>query len=120
MFKLRILFLLCLIQTAVYSQQTKVSGRVTDAETGEGIPDVRVQFQYSKIGTLTDSLGFYTLQTYYATDSITYLMPEFTMVTRAVKKDQEQVIDVKLSEAVMDITEVTVKPPDEFPSTTLH
>lgn len=120
MFKLRILFLLCLIQCTVYSQQTKVSGRVTDAETGEGMPDVRVQFQYSKIGTLTDSLGFYTLQTYYATDSITYLMPEFTLVTKAVKKDQEQVIDVKLSEAIMDITEVTVKPPDEFPSTTLH
>ena len=120
MFKLRILFLLCLIQCSVYSQQTKVSGRVIDAETGEGMPDVRVQFQYSKIGTLTDSLGFYTLQTYYATDSITYLMPEFKLVTKAVKKDQEQVIDVKMTEAVMDITEVTVKPPDEFPSTTLH
>lgn len=120
MFKLRILFLLCLTQSFVYSQQTKVSGRVIDAGTGEGMPDVRVQFQYSKIGTLTDSLGFYTLQTYYATDSITYFMPEFVMVTKGVKKDQEQVIDVKLSESVMDISEVTVKPPDEFPSTTLH
>jgi hypothetical protein len=120
MFKLRILFLLCLIQCSVYSQQTKVSGRVIDAETGEGMPDVRVRFQNSKIGTLTDSLGFYTLQTYYATDSITYMMPEFNLVTKAVKKDQEQVIDVKLTEAIVDITEVTVKPPDEFPSTTLH
>lgn len=120
MFKLRILFLLCLIQCSVYSQQTKVSGRVIDAQTGEGMPDVRVRFQNSKIGTLTDSLGFYTLQTYYATDSITYMMPEFNLVTKAVKKDQEQVIDVKLTEAIVDITEVTVKPPDEFPSTTLH
>ncbi len=120
MFKLRILFLLCLIQCSVYSQQTKVSGRVIDAETGEGMPDVRVRFQNSKIGTLTDSLGFYTLQTYYATDSITYMMPEFNLVTKAVKKDQEQVIDVKLTETIVDITEVTVKPPDEFPSTTLH
>ncbi len=120
MFKLRILFLLCLIQCSVYSQQTKVSGRVIDAQTGEGMPDVRVRFQNSKIGTLTDSLGFYTLQTYYATDSITYMMPEFNLVTKTVKKDQEQVIDVKLTEAIVDITEVTVKPPDEFPSTTLH
>lgn len=120
MFKLRILFLLCLIQCSVYSQQTKVSGRVIDAQTGEGMPDVRVRFQNSKIGTLTDSLGFYTLQTYYATDSITYMMPEFNLVTKAVKKDQEQIIDVKLTEAIVDITEVTVKPPDEFPSTTLH
>lgn len=120
MFKLRILFLLCLIQCSVYSQQTKVSGRVIDAQTGEGMPDVRVRFQNSKIGTLTDSLGFYSLQTYYATDSITYMMPEFNLVTKAVKKDQEQVIDVKLTEAIVDITEVTVKPPDEFPSTTLH
>lgn len=120
MFKLRILFFLCLTHSFVYSQQTKVSGRVIDAETGEGMPDVRVQFQYSKIGTLTDSLGFYVLQSYYATDSVTYFMPEFNFVTKAVKKDQEQVIDVKLTGAVFDITEVTIKPPDEFPSTTLH
>lgn len=120
MFKLRILFLLCLTHSFVFSQQTKVSGRVIDAETGEGIPDVRVQFQYSKIGTLTDSLGFYVLQSYYATDSISYFMPEFKLVTKQVKKDQEQVIDVKLSESISDITEVTIKPPDEFPSTTLH
>lgn len=120
MFKLRILFLLCLTHSFVYSQQTKVSGRVVDEATGEGMPDVRVQFQYSKIGVLTDSLGFYVLQTYYATDSVTYFMPEFKLVTKAVKKDQEQVIDVKLKESIMDITEVTIKPPDEFPSTTLH
>lgn len=120
MLKLRILFLLCLAQLVVSAQQTKVSGRVVDAATGEGMPDVRVQFQYSKIGTLTDSLGFYVLQSYYATDSITYLMPEFTMVTKAVKKDTEQTIDVALKEMVTDIVEVTVKPPDEFPSTTLH
>ncbi|MDR0801085.1 DUF5686 family protein [Fluviicola sp.] len=120
MLKLRILFLLCLTQLFVYSQQTKVSGRVVDAATGEGMPGVRVQFQFSKIGTLTDSLGFYNLQTYYATDSITYLIPEFTMVTKAVKKDTEQTIDVALKESVTDLVEITVKPPDEFPSTTLH
>lgn len=120
MIKLRILFLLCLTHSFVYSQQTKVSGRVVDAATGEGMPDVRVQFQYSKIGVLTDSLGFYVLQTYYATDSVTYFMPEFKLVTKAVKKDREQLIDVKLTESISDITEVTIKPPDEFPSTTLH
>ncbi len=120
MFKLRILCLLCLTHSFVFSQQTKVSGRVIDAATGEGMPDVRVQFQYSKIGVLTDSLGFYVLQSYYATDSVTYFMPEFRLVTKAVKKDHEQIIDVKLIESISDITEVTIKPPDEFPSTTLH
>ena len=120
MFKLRILCLLCLTHSFVFSQQTKVSGRVIDAATGEGMPDVRVQFQYSKIGVLTDSLGFYVLQSYYATDSVTYFMPEFRLVTKAVKKDHEQIIDVKLMESISDITEVTIKPPDEFPSTTLH
>ncbi|AEA42850.1 DUF5686 family protein [Fluviicola taffensis] len=120
MFKLRILFLLCLTQSFVFSQQTKVSGRVLEATSGEGMPGVRVQFQGSKIGTLTDSLGFYVLQSYYATDSVTYFMPEFRLVTKAVKKDFEQTIDIQLTEAISDITEVTIKPPDEFPSTTLH
>jgi hypothetical protein len=119
MFKLRILFLLCLTHSFVFAQQTKVSGRVVDASSGEGIPGARVQFQGSKIGTLTDSLGFYVLQSYYATDSVTYFMPEFRLVTKFVKKDFEQTITVQLTESISDIAEVTIKPPDEFPSTTL-
>lgn len=120
MLRLSIFILFYLTHLQLFAQQTKVTGRVVDASNGEGIPDVRVQFQLSKIGVLTDSLGYYSIETYYATDSITYFMPEFTLVVKAVKKDSEQVINVQLKESILDITEVTILPPDEFPSTTLH
>lgn len=104
----------------LFGQQTKVHGRVVDQKTGEGMPDVRVQFINSKIGTLTDSLGNYVLETYYATDSIIFIMPEYKRITRGVNRDHEQTIDVELEELVLDIEEVFIRPPDEFPSTILH
>lgn len=120
MLKLLAILYLCTTSLFVFSQQTKVSGRVVDAANGEGIPDVQIRFLNSKIGTLTDSLGFYILETYYATDSISFFMPEFERVVKFVKKETAQVINVSLKESVVDITEVTILPPDEFPSTTLH
>jgi hypothetical protein len=34
---------------------------------------VKVQFKNSKIGTVTDSLGNYSIETYYASDSIQFI-----------------------------------------------
>jgi hypothetical protein len=114
------LILLWFLPVVGIAQQTKVSGRVIDKTSGEGMPDVRVQFQNTKIGVLTDSLGYYSIQSYYASDSLTFLMPEYKYVVRPVIKDQDQTIDVIMEELVMDIEEVFIKPPDEFPSTILH
>lgn len=113
-------FIFLLITTFCLGQQTVVSGRVIEKNSGEGMPEVKVQFQNSKIGTFTDSLGYYSLSTYYATDSLTFFMPEFVLQVKAVKKDVSQTINVTLSESILDITEVVIRPPDEFPSTILH
>ncbi|MBI3237778.1 MAG: carboxypeptidase-like regulatory domain-containing protein [Flavobacteriia bacterium] len=102
------------------AQQTRISGRVTDAATGELLPYVRVQFQGSKIGTETDSVGNYVLESYYATDSIMVFMEGYRLVTLAIQKDQVQIMNVKLEVRVDEIEEVFIRPPDEFPSTTLH
>lgn len=111
-----ILFISCLS----FGQQTKVTGRVLDPETKEGLPGVTVKFQLSKIGTTTDSLGFYILESYYATDSLVFFFPEYKVKTVKVKRDVAQTIDVTLEQAVSDLETVVVLPPDEFPSTTLH
>lgn len=113
-------FIFCILSSLCFAQQTVVSGRVTEKSTGEGMPDVKVQFQLSKIGTFTDSLGYYSITTYYATDSLTFFMPEFVYVTLSVQKDRVQTLDVAMVESILDITEVVIRPPDEFPSTILH
>ncbi|TNE55828.1 MAG: carboxypeptidase-like regulatory domain-containing protein [Bacteroidetes bacterium] len=103
-----------------HAQQTKVRGQVTDAVTGEVLPFVTVRFHDSKIATLTDSVGRYSFETYYATDSLRFSFSGYLTVSKAVKLDEEQVIDVKMETLTAEIGEVTVRPPDEFPSTTLH
>jgi TonB-linked SusC/RagA family outer membrane protein len=43
-------------------QQKKISGRVTDASTGESIPGVNVVIQGTSTGVITDSDGKYTIE----------------------------------------------------------
>ncbi|MEY3235938.1 MAG: hypothetical protein RI883_39 [Bacteroidota bacterium] len=103
-----------------YSQQTRVFGTVWDAETGEKMPFVKVQFRDSKIGVLTDSIGYYSIETYYATDSLEFSFNGYISMHQAVIRDVNQEINVRLSTRIGEIGEITVKPPDEFPSTILH
>ena len=52
------------------AQTTRVNGRITDKETGEALPFVNVFFTGTKIGTTSDINGYYTLESYYAIDSV--------------------------------------------------
>lgn len=45
------------------AQSTKVKGRVTDSDSGEGIPFANVFFKGTTIGVTTDLDGFYTMET---------------------------------------------------------
>ena len=46
----------------VFAQTTRVQGKVTDAQTGEGLPYVTVYFEGTMTGTTTDSTGSYALE----------------------------------------------------------
>lgn len=116
----KILFIFLLLPTCLLSQQTKVSGRVTDILTGEPMPFVKVQFVDAKIGALTDTNGFYSFETYYATDSLRFTFSGYITQTVGVKLDEEQVIDITMNVLTAEIDEIVVRPPDEFPSTILH
>lgn len=114
------LLLLILISLASFGQQTKVKGMVWDAVNNQPMPFVKVQFQNSKIGTLTDTLGQFYIETYYATDSLVFSSIGYMTYTYKIIKDQEQEIIVRMTNSVTEMDEVKVLPPDEFPSTTLH
>ncbi len=104
----------------INAQKTLVEGIVTDGDTGEPLPFVSVRFKDSKIGTFTDTNGYYILDTYYATDSIVFSFSGYLKVTKPVQLDTKQRIDVVLPIAVSEIEEVVVRAPDELPSTRLH
>ncbi len=113
-------FLLIFAPLLVFGQKTKVTGVVTDGLSGEPMPYVSVHFQGSKIGTLTDSVGFYILDTYYGTDSLVFSSSGYLRITHSIKKDEEQVINVTLPIQESEYDEVVVVASGEFPSTILH
>ncbi|MEJ2051760.1 MAG: carboxypeptidase-like regulatory domain-containing protein, partial [Calditrichota bacterium] len=54
--------LIILLLTSIASAQTgKVSGRVTDAETGEGLPGVNVILVDTDLGAATDADGYFNI-----------------------------------------------------------
>lgn len=97
-----------------------VEGIVTDGETGEPMPFVTVRFMDSKIGTFTDTNGYYSFNTYYATDSLVFSFSGYIKQVVPIVLDQSQEINITLKIQQTDVEEVYVRPPDEFPSTILH
>lgn len=113
-------FILCLLSAAGFSQQTKVYGKITDEATGEVLPFVKVRFYLSKISASADSSGSYSIETYYATDSLQFILTGYNTKTVAVKLDSEQEINIALSPEVEVMEEFFIRPPDEPLSTILH
>lgn len=104
---------------ASYAQTTRVSGKITDAKSGETLPFVNIAFVDSRIGTTSDMDGNYALDTYYATDSLRISFVGYLSKSVAVKKDKQQVIDVALEPSSFELGEVVIRPPDENPAFTI-
>ncbi len=82
----------------------------------ETLPFVNVMFQGSKIGTTTDLDGYYELESYYGTDSLSASFVGYTRLTIAIKKDIAQEVNFKLSEASTDLPELIVIPNEINPA----
>jgi hypothetical protein len=115
-----LIFITFCLSFATLGQKTVVQGKVTDKSSGEAMPYVKVQFQDTKIGIFTDSIGNYKIETYYASDSLLFSFAGYRKQIFFVSKDVEQTVNVELAIQVTEINEVFVRPPDEFPSTILH
>ncbi len=97
-----------LIASCLHAQTTRISGKVTDANTGEPLPFTSVAFLDSRISTSTDFDGVYHFDTYYATDSLRATSVGYRPLTFAVERDQAQTIDFTLQPALADLPEVVV------------
>lgn len=100
--------LLILCGLSLHAQTTKISGKVYDATTKEPLPFVNISFQDSKIGTSTDIDGNYSIETYYATDSIQASFVGYHKMTLKVRKDHSQRIDFPLQSSDTELEEVVI------------
>ena len=94
---------------SVNAQKTKVSGKIYDAETNKPLPFVNLSFQGSKIGVTSDIYGFYSLETYYATDSLSASFVGYKPKSFRVKKDKTQVINFPMQSGQVKLQEVVIK-----------
>lgn len=108
-----LLALLLLVAGEGFAQTTKISGTVYDAKSKEPLPFVNIAFMDSKIGTMTDLDGKFTLETYYATDTLLASYVGYMPRKFKVQKDVEQVIDMALETSSVQLSEVIIKPTEE-------
>ncbi|WP_291725851.1 DUF5686 and carboxypeptidase-like regulatory domain-containing protein [Bernardetia sp.] len=84
---------------SLQAQKTIITGKVTDAETGDGVPFASVYFEGTTIGTSTDFDGFYKIETDKATDSLVVSYVSYQTKKKAIQKGVTQNIDYQLAPA---------------------
>ena len=105
---LSILFLL-LVTTSAWSQTT-ITGRVTDAITGDPLPYVAIRGVHIQLGAVTDFDGYYTIETDKEPDSLLAAYIGYTTVKTAVVLNADQRIDFALTESASSLKEFVVRP----------
>jgi len=113
------LLFFCLYFIGCWAQQTVVSGKITDKK-GEPLSYVQVQFQDSKIGTKSDSLGNFYLATYYPTDTLLFRLLGYQTERIKIAKDKTQELAIKMTTQEKEIAEVFLKAPTETRGSQLH
>lgn len=93
----------------VAGQETIISGKVTDAGSGDPIPFANVIFKGTSIGATTDFDGNFKIKTTNPTDSVMASYIGYKSRTKVVKKREAQVINFQLDEETTKLQEVVVK-----------
>jgi TonB-dependent starch-binding outer membrane protein SusC len=99
-------FLVLLAGTVVFAQDRSVSGRVTDSETGEGIPGVNILIQGTTSGSVTDIDGSYTVEI--PSGETTLLFSYVGYKTQAIDVGNRSTLDVALESDVTALSEIVV------------
>jgi hypothetical protein len=114
--KLIVAFIFVAMVTITWSQKTKVTGYTLDAVTGDTIPFVRVMFQDTKTGAASRMDGSFTLESYYAADTLVASSMGYKVYKVKIEKDKEQEITILMVSSDNALPEFTVIPSDENPA----
>lgn len=99
-------FLLGLLLSSVaIAQERAVSGKITDALTGEGMPGATVQVKGTTNGTVTDFDGNYKLS---VGDNATLIVSFVGYATEEIVVGNQSTIDIALTEDIAQLSEIVV------------
>jgi hypothetical protein len=109
--KLKILLLLTfLFPILVIAQTTRITGKISDASTGETLPMVNIFFKGTTLGTNCDLQGKFSIETKNAGDSLVVSMMGYKRKTVAVIKNKYQEINIKLEPESVMLSTVVITP----------
>lgn len=97
-----------IISTTLFSQ-TKISGKVYDAETREALPFVSIACKGTKVGTTSDFDGNFILSTSENSDSLVATYVGYLRTTVRIKKGISQTINIELRKNTIALNEVVIK-----------
>jgi hypothetical protein len=92
----------------VQAQETIITGKVTDAKSGDPVPFANIIFKGTAIGTTTDFDGNYLLKSSNPTDSILASYIGYRSRTKSITRGIKQVVNFQLEEEVTNLMEVIV------------
>ena len=99
---------LLILSIPLFAQTTSITGKVTDSETGDGMPFVNVYFTGTTIGSTTDFEGNFTISTTTPTDSISASYIGYETKTKVVKKGVSQKINFQLKPEATTLEEIEI------------
>ena len=102
------LLLLACFSPAVAQTVYTISGKVTDAATGEGIPFVSIALKGQTSGTTSDVNGLYSLKIKSISDSLLVLSLGYRTRSYPILAQPSQVIDAQLMPTATKLQEVKV------------
>ena len=105
-----LLTILLLLNSAFLFAQTKVNGRVTDAESQEPIGFATVVFKGTAIGTTTDFNGYYELVTNELVDTLIVQFVGYKSRAKAIIHNTGQTINFQLEPDNVMLNEIAVLP----------
>ncbi len=101
-----IVFVLLFSLTNAFAQTKTVSGRVTAANSQDGLPGVTISVQGTKTGTLTDNSGKYSIAV--SGSNAVLVFSSVGYVSQEKKVGSQQQIDVQLEADIKQLGEIVV------------
>lgn len=101
-------FGLILSSGAIQAQETVISGKVTDAASGDPIPFANIIFKGTSIGTTSDFDGKFLIKTARPTDTLLASYIGYKSRYKTIKKGVQQVINFQLEEDITSLQEVVI------------
>lgn len=102
---LNLLALLLLCLSLAYGQQQKITGKVTDATTGQPLEGVTVRLKQASKGTLTNKEGFYSIE---AKGSDVLEISAVGYVTLTTSVNARTQVDIQLVSSISELNQVVL------------